>query len=53
MVVKKLGWMEYLKILLFGMVFAFLAYVFSGDASSIALGLLVMYLEYKFIKWVK
>jgi hypothetical protein len=30
-----------------------MAYILSGDASSIALGLLVMYLEYKFMKEVK
>jgi len=53
MVAKKVNWMEYLKAAIFGIVFAFIAYIFSGDPSSIALGLLVMYLEYKFIKWVK
>ena len=53
MAARKLGWIEYLKAIVFGIVFAFIAYIFSGDASSIALGILVMYLEYKFMKWVK
>jgi uncharacterized membrane protein YdjX (TVP38/TMEM64 family) len=44
------SWINYLKILVYGIIFAIIAYVLSGDASSIALGLLVMYLEYKFMK---
>ena len=51
--IKKAGWMDYLKILAYGGIFAFIAYVFSGDASSVALGLLVMYLEYKFMNCEK
>ena len=47
---KKSSWLDYLKILIYGIIFAIIAYVLSGDASSIALGLLVMYLEYKFMK---
>ena len=45
---KKPAWLDYLKILIYGIIFAIIAFVLSGDASSIALGLLVMYLEYKF-----
>jgi hypothetical protein len=33
-----------------GFVFALIAYILSGDASSIVIGLLVMYLEYKLRK---
>ena len=47
---KKEGLLKYLKILIYGIIFAIIAYVLSGDTSSIALGLLVMYLEYKFMK---
>jgi hypothetical protein len=51
--VKKANWLEYVRILVYGIIFAIVAYILSGDASSIALGLLVMYLEYKFMKEVK
>jgi hypothetical protein len=51
--VKKSNLLEYIKILIYGIIFAIIAYVLSGDASSIALGLLVMYLEYKFMKCEK
>jgi hypothetical protein len=47
------SWLNYLKIFIYGIIFAIVAYILSGDASSIALGLLVMYLEYKFMKEVK
>jgi len=50
---KKTSWLEYLRILIYGIIFAIAAYVLSGDTSSIALGLLVMYLEYKFREKVK
>jgi hypothetical protein len=46
--VKKIGLIEYLKILIYGVVFMIVAYVLSGDITSITIGLLVMYLEYKF-----
>jgi hypothetical protein len=48
--IKKAGWLNYLKILIYGIIFSIIAYILSGDASSIALGLLVIYLEYKFMK---
>jgi uncharacterized membrane protein YdjX (TVP38/TMEM64 family) len=47
---KGIDFLKYIKILVYGMIFSIVAYVLSGDASSIALGLLVMYLEYKFMK---
>jgi hypothetical protein len=46
--IKKLSLLEYLKILIYGIVFMIVAYVLSGDTASIVIGLLVMYLEYKF-----
>ena len=49
----KTNWIEYLRILIYGIIFAIIAYILSGDTSSIALGLLIMYLEYKFMKKVK
>ena len=36
--------------IVWGILFMFLAYILSGDASSIVIGLLVMYLEYKMRK---
>lgn len=47
---EKLRWIDYLKIVVFGIVFALIAYIISGDMSSISLGLLLMYLEYRFMK---
>ena len=47
---KGIDFLKYIKILVYGIIFSIVAYVLSGDASSIALGLLVMYLEYKFMK---
>jgi hypothetical protein len=47
---KKSNMLKYVKILAYGIIFSIVAYVLSGDASSIALGLLVMYLENKFSK---
>lgn len=47
---KGIDFLKYIKILVYGIIFAIIAYVLSGDASSIAFGLLVMYLEYKFMK---
>ena len=47
---EKIRWLDYIKILIYGFVFGVIAYVLSGDASSIALGLLVIYLEYRFMK---
>jgi len=43
----KKAWGNYLKAIVFGIIFAIIAYILSGDASSIVVGLLVMYLEYK------
>lgn len=51
--VKKLGYLEYLKIFIYGVVFMIVAFLLSGDTSSIVIGLLVMYLEYKFYDKVK
>ena len=50
---KSIDFLKYIKILIYGMIFAIVAYVLSGDASSIAFGLLVMYLEYKLSKGEK
>ena len=36
--------------IVWGIIFMFIAYILSGDASSIVIGLLVMYLEYKLRK---
>jgi len=47
---KGIDFLKYLKILIYGMIFSIVAYVLSGDTSSIGLGLLVMYLEYRFSK---
>jgi hypothetical protein len=47
---KNLDFLKYVKMLAYGIIFAIVAYVLSGDASSIAFGLLVIYLEYKFMK---
>jgi hypothetical protein len=50
---KGIDFLRYIKILVYGLIFSIVAYVLSGDASSFALGLLVMYLEYKFSQKVK
>lgn len=50
--VKKLGILDYLKIFIYGVVFMIVTYVLSGDTSSIVIGFLVMYLEYKFYEKV-
>lgn len=50
---KKTGnfdWKRYVMPIVWGMLFTLLAYILSGDASSIVIGLLVMYLEYKLRK---
>jgi hypothetical protein len=47
---KGMDFLKYIKMFVYGVLFAIIAYVLSGDASSIALGLLVMYLEYRFSK---
>lgn len=47
---KGVDFLKYIKILVYGIIFSIVAFVLSGDTSSIALGLLVMYLEYKFMK---
>jgi len=44
---KKANWMSFVKAIVWGIVFALIAFILSGDASSIVIGLLVMYLEYK------
>jgi hypothetical protein len=47
---KKTNLMNPMKLVMpvvWGIVFALIAYILSGDASSIVIGLLVMYLEYK------
>ena len=59
MEIKKFSWMKYLKILVYGIVFAIITFVLtagadpdgkiSGTVSIFGL-LLVMYLEYKFMK---
>ena len=51
--IKKLSFLNYLKIFLYGIVFMIVTYVLSGDTSSIVIGILVMYLEYKFYEKVK
>ena len=51
--IKKLSFLNYLKIFLYGIIFMIVAYVLSGDTSSIVIGILVMYLEYKFYEKVK
>ena len=48
---EKIRWIDYLKILIFGIIFALIAYIISGDNSSIVIGLLIIYLEYKFMKY--
>jgi hypothetical protein len=47
---KGIDFLKYIKILVYGIIFSIVAFVLSGDTSSIALGLLVMYLEYRFMK---
>ena len=47
---KKQNPMKFLMPVVWGIVFALVAYILSGDASSIVIGLLVMYLEYKLRK---
>jgi hypothetical protein len=44
---KKQSPMRFVMPVVWGIVFALVAYILSGDASSIVAGLLVMYLEYK------
>lgn len=51
--VKKMGLWDYFKIFIYGIVFMIVTYVLSGDTSSIVIGFLVMYLEYKFYDKVK
>ena len=51
--IKKLSFLDYLKIFIYGIIFMIVAYVLSGDTSSIVIGLLIMYLEYKFYEKVK
>jgi hypothetical protein len=55
--VKKLSLLKYLKILVYGIIFGIVTYILTAGADpvgnvsgtiSIALGLLVIYLEYKF-----
>jgi len=48
--VKKVNWTKYVMPIVWGIVFALIAYILSGDDSSIVVGLLVMYLEYKLRK---
>ncbi|MFH0929133.1 MAG: hypothetical protein V1818_02125 [Candidatus Aenigmatarchaeota archaeon] len=43
-------WKKIVMPIVWGMLFTLLAYILSGDASSIVIGLLVMYLEYKLRK---
>ena len=47
---KKANWTRYVMPIVWGIVFALIAYILSGDNSSIVIGLLVMYLEYKLRK---
>jgi hypothetical protein len=44
---KKQSPMKIVMPVVWGIVFSLIAYILSGDASSIVVGLLVMYLEYK------
>ena len=44
---KKANWTRYIMPIVWGIVFALVAFILSGDSSSIVVGLLVMYLEYK------
>jgi hypothetical protein len=44
---KKESPIRFVMPVVWGLVFMLLAYILSGDASSIVIGLLVMYLEYK------
>jgi hypothetical protein len=50
MIKQNMKWLDYLKIFIYGLIFAIIVYVLSGDTSSIVIGILVMYLEYKFMK---
>ena len=50
---KKLSFLDYLKIFIYGIIFMIVTYVLSGDTSSIVIGILVMYLEYKSYEKVK
>jgi hypothetical protein len=50
---KKLSFLDYVKIFIYGIIFMIVTYVLSGDTSSIVIGILVMYLEYKFYDKVK
>jgi RsiW-degrading membrane proteinase PrsW (M82 family) len=45
---KRMDWRKILKALIIGFVFALIAFIFSGDTSSIVVGLLVVYLELYF-----
>jgi hypothetical protein len=44
---KKTNPLKFVMPVVWGIIFMLLAYILSGDASSIVIGLLVMYLEYK------
>lgn len=44
---KKESPIKFVMPVVWGLIFMLLAYILSGDASSIVIGLLVMYLEYK------
>jgi len=59
---EKIRWMEYIKILICGVVFGIIAYMLTGGVDpvgnvsgtvSIIVGLLIIYLEYKFMKLEK
>lgn len=46
----KIEWKKILKSVLFGVIFGFVSFMISGDGSSVVVGLLVAYLEYRLIK---
>jgi len=56
---ERTRWLDYVKILVYGIIFAIVAYVLTAGADptgnvsgtvSIITGLLIIYLEYKFMK---
>ncbi len=50
---KKMDWKKVIKALVIGFIFALIAFILSGDTSSIVIGLLVIYLELCFKEEIK
>jgi len=45
---RKMNWKKFITALIIGIVFAFIAFILTGDISSIIIGLLIIYLELRF-----